>query len=166
MKNAQALRLTYLLGFILIAVLLGGAVFLQAYEGMNPCPLCILQRMSMALLGIIFFIGVVFKLKKIGQLLLNMLGACAVVSGLVFSGRQVWLQFLPVTGLGDCGVSLQYLFKILSFKEAIEQVWHGGMECSQTGWEFLHLSLAAWSLMGFMILGLLVTLQLVHAVID
>ena len=149
-----------------MAVLLGSAFFLQTYKGMSPCPLCLLQRMMMAVLGAIFFVGAIVKLTKWGNLCLGFLGLLAGAGGVLLAGRQVWLQISPPSSSGDCGASLDYLWHVLSVQEVLKQVWQGGMECSQTGGEFLHLSLAAWSLIGFTILFLLVILQLIRAAID
>ena len=166
MKNDRTFRLTYFLGVILIALFLGSAFYLQTYKGINPCPLCLLQRIAMSVLGIIFILGTIVKFKKYGNLFLSVLGLLASGLGLLFAGRQVWLQILPPSSSGDCSASLSYIFNVLSIKEAFMQVWQGGMECSQTGWQFLHLSLAAWSLIGFAILFLLVLLQIKRAMID
>jgi disulfide bond formation protein DsbB len=163
MKN---FRLISLLGFTLAIFLLGVAFFLQTYKGVNPCPLCLLQRAIMTILGIIFFLGIVFKFKKCGQFFLGVLSLLTSATGMLLSGRQVWLQWSPPSSSGDCSASLQYLLNTFSYKEVFLQIWHGGMECSQTGWEFMHLSLAAWSLVGFTILSLLVIVQLIRAAID
>lgn len=164
MQKTQTFRFTYFLGLILIAGLLGSAYYLQLYENVNPCPLCLLQRMSMAALGVIFIIGAGFNLKKCANLILGFLGLVASISGLLLAGRQVWLQLSPPSGSGDCSASLSYLFNVLSMKDAFMQVWRGGMECSQTGAQFLHLSLAAWSLIAFVILYVLVLLQIIRTI--
>jgi disulfide bond formation protein DsbB len=164
MRNNQTLRFTYLLGFILIAALLSGVFFLQTYEGITPCPLCLLQRMVMMALAIIFIIGALLKLNKWKSLFLNVLGLFINTCGILLASRQVWLQVSPLNGSGNCSVSLSYIFHVLSIKEALKQIWQGGMECSQTGWQFLHLSLAAWSLIGFVVLFLLVVLQLMRII--
>ena len=166
MKKSNAFRFTYLSGFILMAILLGSAFFLQIHKGVSPCPLCLLQRLVMAVLGSIFLLGAILRLKRWGNLFLGVSGLFTGAFGVLLAGRQVWLQVSPPGSSGDCGASLGYILHVLSVKEAIKQVWQGGMECSQTGWEFFHLSLAAWSLIGFIILFLLVILQLIRAAID
>ncbi len=166
MKKNQTFRFTYLLGFILIAILLSCAFYLQAYQSINPCPLCLLQRMIMMALGAVFIVGAIFKLNKWGNLFLGLLGLLTSAGGVLLAGRQVWLQVSPPNSSGDCSASLSYIFHALSAKEALIQVWQGGMECSQTGWQFLHLSLAAWSLIGFTVLFLLALLQIIRTVID
>lgn len=166
MKNNTCFRGIYLLGLILIVVLLGTAFFLQTFEGMIPCPLCLLQRITMVMLSIIFLAGTLLKLKKWGNLWLGFSGFLIGACGILLSGRQVWLQLSPPVTSGDCGANLSYLLRALPIQKVIQEVWQGGMECSQTGWEFLHLSLAAWSLVGFTLLLLLVIVQLIRAAID
>src|SRR4029079_18710998 len=164
MNNMMSTRLTYFIGFIIIAALLGMAAYLEVYEGINPCPLCILQRIVLIALGVIFFFGMVLRINKIGYFLFGVLGLIVSLGGILLSGRQVWLQNVPQNGLGECGVSLQYMFKIFPFTEALKHVWRGGTECSQRDWEFLHLSLAEWSLICFVIFFILVIVQLKRAI--
>ncbi len=166
MRNSRIFRLTSTSGLILIIALLGLAYFLQIYKGINPCPLCLLQRLIMGLLGIIFFVGIVIPFKKKWQILWGIGGLLIGASGLLLSSRQVWLQVSPPSGAGDCSASLSYIFNVLSLPDAIKQIWQGGMECSQMGWEFLHLSLAAWSLVSFGLLCLLFIILLIRAATD
>src|SRR5439155_18761766 len=102
MRNDPQLRYTYWLGLLLIAILLGGAYYLQTHENMTPCPLCMLQRLSLMALAVIFIIGSTVRLAKWGHLFLGILGLLASFSGMLFAGRQVWLQISPPIGSGDC----------------------------------------------------------------
>lgn len=163
MKHPVSPRILYLAGFVMTTVLLGIAWYLQKQDGLNPCPLCALQRLLMAFLGITFFFGAVLTLKKVGQLLIGTLSFLIAFLGLILSGRQVWLQHFPPPGSADCGVSLQYLFHVFPFDEAIKKVFTGGIECSQVNWQFLHLSIAEWALISFAIFMLLTIFQLMRA---
>jgi len=149
MMNKLSQRALYLIGFLLTAALLGITFYLQSYDGFIPCPLCILQRMTLCLLGIIFFLGCALNLKKIGHIFLSLLASSITLIGIFLSGRQVWLQHLPVNENTDCGVSLRYLINVLPFDQVISKILRGTAECSQKGWEFLHFSLAEWSLFCF-----------------
>lgn len=160
MRNASKIRFSYFLGFILIAFLLGLAEYLEVYKGMIPCPLCMLQRVVLIVLGVIFFIGMVFRMKGLGHVVLSLLSLLTSLGGILLSGRQVWLQHRPPSNLGECGVSLSYMFKTFPLMDGLKQVWTGGMECSQQGWVFLHLTLAEWSLLGFLGFFALVIIQL------
>ena len=160
MNNTSSIRLTYFLGLILIVVLLSIATYLEVYVGINPCPLCILQRVVLVALGVIFFFAMLIKSSRFFQYLLGFLSFLVNLRGILLSGRKVWLQHIPQNGMGECGISLQYLFKIFSFSEALKHIWKGGIECSQHDWEFLGLSLAEWSLFWFIVFFILVLLQL------
>lgn len=144
-----SLRRHYFISFIFTAVLLGITFYLQNFDGFIPCPLCILQRITLAILGIIFFVGCVFRFKQIGNILLASLASLFALIGVLLSGRQVWLQHLPPDKNADCGASLQYLIHVLPFDQVISKVLQGTAECAQKGWEFLNLSLASWSLICF-----------------
>jgi disulfide bond formation protein DsbB len=142
-------RTTYLLGFLAVVALLGIVAYLQAYKGFEPCPLCLLQRFALILLGIIFFIGTLLRLKKPGQFFINLLAILFSSLGAFLAGRQVWLQHLPPDQNAGCGASLDYMLQAFPLKEVFQKVLTGSSECSQVGLEFLHVSLAGWSLVCF-----------------
>jgi disulfide bond formation protein DsbB len=142
-------RLTYLISFLIICGLLGITTYLQAHDGINPCPLCILQRLTLAVLGVLFFFGAVLCLKKCGRYFLSALCLLISSAGGALAGRQIWLQHLPTSQNVDCGASLQYMMQVLPLHEVLDKVLAGSAECSQIGWQFLNLSLAEWSLVCF-----------------
>lgn len=157
-----SIRKMYFLGFAFIALLLGGTFYLQVYAGFNPCALCILQRLVFALLGLLFFIGIWVK-HRWGQITIGSLAILSSLLGAFLSGRQVWLQLQPASANAECGVSLEYLFKVLPMDQALKHILTGSAECSQTGWQFLHISLAGWSLVGFMFFIVFAVLQTIRA---
>ncbi len=144
-------RLIYFWGLLLVVCLISATFYLQEYDGFVPCPLCILQRITFGILGVLFLLGVLFAYRRITCFFINLLAASFSLLGILLSGRQVWLQHLSPNQNSDCGVSLQYLIKALPFDQVIAKIIEGGTECSQTGWEFLHLSLAEWSLFCFIL---------------
>lgn len=160
MKTFLTIRFSYFIGFILIGALLSTALLIEFQKGMIPCPLCVVQRSFLVALGVLFLIGVLIPFKKCGQLILGLLGCLLSLGGIIFSARQVWLQHAPKDGLGDCGISLPYLFKIFSWNDALYAIWRGGIECAEQGWAFLQLSLAEWSLIWFVIFLVFVLVQM------
>jgi disulfide bond formation protein DsbB len=159
MKKLISVRQGYMLGFFIILLLEGFVYFLQS-EGISPCPLCLLQRWMMGALCALFFVGMLFHFKKTGNKVIGIIGILITLTGMLLAGRQTWLQHIPPIGNGGCGVSLQYLVSVLPFFDVLKLVWQGGTECSETGWVFLHLSLAEWSLILFGIFFIFVILQL------
>jgi len=156
--NKLSQRALYFIGFLITVLLLGVIFYLENYNGFVPCPLCILQRFVLILLGGICFLGFLLSLKKMGRIVFGFLTSLTALTGVLLSGRQVWLQHLPLDKNADCGVSLQYLLNALPFDQVVMKILHGTAECSQRGWELFGLSLAEWSLFcftGFMLFGLL-----------
>lgn len=140
----------YLLAFISVGILLGSATFLQLYRGVNPCPLCILQRLVMGALGLLFLFGVAARLGTFSKWSIGILSILFSLLGIGIAGRQVWLQHLPQTPGANCEVSLQYLLNALPFFQVMEKIFQGGTNCSEVGWSFI-LSLAQWSLVCFIV---------------
>ncbi len=158
MINKLSPRTLYFIGFLITVLLLGITYYLQTYDGFVPCPLCILQRFVFILLASVYFLGSLLPLKKIGRLFLSLLASLIALTGVLLSGRQVWLQHLPLDKNADCGVSLQYLLNALPFDQVVRKILQGTAECSQKGWELFGFSLAEWSLfffVGFVVFGLL-----------
>lgn len=154
---------SYFIAFLVVLLLLAAAKFLQLYMGINPCPLCILQRVVMGLLGILFLFGIAFCVNTIARFSFGLLGFLISLLGVVVSGRQVWLQHLPSTGLSsNCDVSLQYMLQALPFDQVLKNIFAGGSTCSQVEWQFLHLSLAEWSLISFVAFSVFALVQILR----
>jgi protein dithiol:quinone oxidoreductase len=143
------IRLTYGLGFLLIVLLLTISLYLQFFDHFIPCPLCSLQRLAFLLLGIFFLIGMVAGHKRWLALFINSIAFIAACAGLVFSGRQIWLQHFANNTATDCGVSLQYMLEVLPPMEVVQKIFAGSAECTQIGWQFLGLDMAEWSFLWF-----------------
>ena len=95
----------FILGFLICLGLLGGAYIIEYGFHVEPCPLCVLQRMVFWGMGIVFLIGAFHnpknKLKDFLCVILTVLG----VSGILLATRQIWLQNLPLgEDLLHCGV--------------------------------------------------------------
>lgn len=158
-----SLRLTYFIGLIFVSLAVAIPIYLQVYSNINPCPLCILQRITFALLGVIFFFGAAANFKKMGHIFFGMMACLISTLGIVLAGRQVWLQHFPASIRSDCGASLQYLLQVLPVTQVLKKVFIGGAECSQVDWEILGLSLAGWSLICFAVFLLFSLCQLFRA---
>lgn len=146
-------RLGYALGFLACAALLAFAYYLQYYEGQDPCPLCILQRVAFLALAVTFLVAAVHGPGRIGALVYSGLLITAASTGTALAARHVWLQNLPRSQVPECGPGLEYLVKRLPLTEALEKIFTGSGECAEVGWTFLGLSIAGWSLLWFLLFG-------------
>jgi len=158
--KTKSQQLIYFLAFFVTVLLLAASNFLQIYRGINPCPLCILQRMTLGLLSLIFLVGVTHPFKKWGTLGLGIVSLLISSLGIFFAGRQVWVQLFPGMQGGNCEVSLQYMLAALPLDQVAKKIFAGSAACSQVGWEFLRLSLAQWSLICFVLFLLFALWQL------
>jgi disulfide bond formation protein DsbB len=153
----MSIRLTYLLGFLVVCAILLTSIYFQVFEGIMPCPLCTLQRISFGILGLLFLTGLI-AYKKVGfRLFINTLCGLTSMLGIFLASRQVWLQHFPSADASECGVSLQYMMQVLPMNEVIQKIFTGSAECTQRGWEFLQMNMAEWALIcfiGFTILSI------------
>jgi len=145
----MSIRSTYFFGFIIICGLLLTSLYLQFFEGIIPCPLCTLQRLSFGLLGILFLFGTLLHSKRFGRLLINFLSILTSLLGIGLAVRQIWLQHFAANGSSECGVSLQYMIQVLPLNEVLQKIFAGSAECTQRGWEFLSFNMAEWALIWF-----------------
>jgi disulfide bond formation protein DsbB len=149
-------RLMYLLGLVIICSLLLTSLYFQYFQGIMPCPLCTLQRISFGFIGILFLIGIFVSRRHKASLIINTLAGLFSALGIFFAGRQVWLQHFPPSDNSDCGVSLQYMLQVLPVNQALQKIFQGSAECTQRGWEFLHMNMAEWALIWFVLFLLMI----------
>jgi len=142
-------RLAYLLGFLICAALIGWALWLQYGEGLEPCPLCMFQRIAVIAVGIVFLIAAIHGPGRGGAALYALLTLLFAGAGAALAARQIWLQSIPKDQVPACGMGLNYMIETLPFIEVITKVLGGSGECAEKGWELLGLSIAGWTFVFF-----------------
>lgn len=142
-------RKAYAVGFIACAGALAFVYYLQYVRGLEPCPLCIFQRMAMAATGLVFLIALLHGPKGYGRRVYSLLGALFAAAGVAIAARHIWIQALPASQLPACGPPLRYLISVLPPLEVIRKVLQGDGECHTVNWTLFGLSLPFWSMFGF-----------------
>ena len=142
-------RLAFFLGFVVCAGLMAWAFYLQYVEGLEPCPLCMLQRVVVVVIGLIFLVGTFHEPGRVGAWIYALLLLVASGIGAALAMRQVWLQSLPKDQVPACGMGLSYMLDTMPFVDAIRRVLEGSGECAEKAWVFLGLSIAGWTLAFF-----------------
>ncbi len=137
-------------GVLLCSALLGYALYVQHGLFLDPCPLCILQRVAFFGLGLVFLLGALHGPGALGRKIYGLLAATAAACGLGIAGRHVWLQSLPPDQVPDCGPGLNYMLDTMPFSSALSKVLQGSGECAAVDWSFLGLSMPAWSFVWFL----------------
>jgi disulfide bond formation protein DsbB len=146
-------RLGYAAGFLVCAGLIGFAYYLQYFQGQEPCPLCILQRVAFIGLMAVFLVAAVHGPGHIGAMVYGGLLLLTAAVGAAIASRHVWLQHLPKDRIPECGPGLEYMLRKFSALKALEKILAGSGECAEAGWRFLGLSIAGWSLLWLVLLG-------------
>ena len=142
-------RIAYLLGFLVCAALMAWAFWLQYGEGLEPCPLCMFQRVAVCAVGIVFLVAFIHNP---GRRFAGVYAALTVLfagAGAAFAGRQIWLQSLPKDQVPACGMGLNYMLETLPLADVIGKVLGGSGECAEKGWVLLGPSIAGWTFVFF-----------------
>lgn len=145
----------YLAGFLVCAALIGFALYLQYVEGEDPCPLCMLQRLAFVALGALFLVAALHHPRRAGAAVYGALLVLFAAAGAAVAGRHVWLQSLPKAMVPECGPGLDFILSRFPLGKALDMILRGSGECAEKGWTFLGLSIAGWSLVWFVLLGVL-----------
>ena len=146
-------RLINFAGFVACAGLLGYALYSQFQLGLDPCPLCIFQRVGVAALGVVFLIAALHNPKGWGTRVYAFLIALAALATIGVAARHVYVQHLPPGALPSCGAPLGVLIQFTPMFELIRKVLTGSGECSEVPWRFLGLAMPAWVLIWGAALG-------------
>lgn len=136
-------------GFLFCASVLGYAYFLQFQEGLDPCPLCIFQRVAFISMGILFLFAAMHNAGGIISRGYAVLISMAGLAGMGIAGRHVWLQYLPPDEVPECGPGLEYMLDVFPLTDALRMAFTGSGECADVNWTFLTLSMPIWALLSF-----------------
>lgn len=152
-------RIWFLLGFISCFLMLSVGAYFQIVEEMEPCPLCISQRIAILATGIIFLIAAIHNPKRCGLKIYSTLGVITALCGAGISIRHVWIQNLPADEIPECGPGLGYVFDNFPLLDTIKLMLNGTGDCAEILWTFLGLSIPGWTLVAFLGLAGLSLLQ-------
>ena len=136
-------------GFVLCVALMAAALWLQHVEGLEPCPLCVLQRGGVIVLGGLMLAGAIHDPATVGRRVYGVTIAIVAIAGAAVAGRHVWLQSLPPGEAPECGPGLEYMLGAFPLADVIEMVLRGSGECAEVQWTFLSLSIPQWTLLLF-----------------
>ncbi|MCG8324135.1 MAG: disulfide bond formation protein B [Thiotrichales bacterium] len=146
-------RVVFLAIFLCCAGLMGFGLYLEHVEGIEPCPLCILQRMAYIVVAIVALLAAIHGTEHVMKKIYGGLILLTSIAGGGVAARQVWLQHLPPDQVPECGPGYDYLMEVFPLDEALGMIFTGSGECAEVDWTFLSFSIAEWSLLMFGILG-------------
>src|ERR1700716_3064856 len=133
-------------GALACALLLSFGYFLQYVKGLEPCPLCLLQRGFFYALLIVFLLAALHGPRGKGVIFYGGLASLFAAGGAAVASRQVWLQHLPKDKVPQCGPDLFFMLENFPLSQTFRKLIAGTGECAVVDWTFLGLSIAEWSL--------------------
>ncbi len=132
--------------------LLAYGLYLQHVVGLEPCPMCIVQRYALVLVAIVA--AITSSSNKRGVLVAGSVLTLAIAGfGAFVAARQSWLQWYPPE-VASCGRDFYGMIETFPLKRAIPMIFRGGGDCTQVDWTFLGGSIANWSFLCFVGIGI------------
>lgn len=148
--TAFSYRSLHLAGFVAcIGGLLFAILVLQRLLGLEPCPMCIFQRVAMFAAGLFFLLGAVHAPRGAARWVYSLAAALAAVVGAGIAGRHVWLQSLPPDQVPACGPTLDYLMDMFPLSEVVTMILKGDGNCARIEGQWLGITLPGWTLITF-----------------
>jgi len=150
MRTTTVTRLGFGAIFVLCAGLIALALYLQEQEGLEPCPMCILQRYAFVVLGVVALAAAIHGPR--GAMLKAYGALCALVAlaGAGVAIRHSYIQHFPPK-IETCGADLEFLVNTLPLSQALPKIFQGGGSCSAVDWKMMGLSIPEWALAWFLI---------------
>lgn len=139
---------------MICAAAMAYAFYAEYVLKLEPCPLCMFQRVAMSVLGVICLLAAIHGAERNGTRIYAVFGFLAAALGAAIAGRHVWLQSLPKDQLPSCAPPMDYMWDNLPFGDMLRTVMMTSGECANIDWRFLGLSMPVWTLACFVVLGL------------
>jgi len=154
-STRQGRRLANAAGFAIIFGLMSYALYAEYILGLEACPLCILQRMTIITLSFVFAVAAIHAPRGVGARVYAVLGALVALVGMGISGWHVRLQNLPPSEVPACGPGYNYIMSTFGWLDGLSMIFTASGECATVNWTFVGLSMPAWVFIWFVALGAL-----------
>ena len=149
LKNLFSGKSGYILGGVACFVTVALALVIQTIYKLEPCPLCITQRMFFMGLGVLFVIGAFVKPASLLQKIFTFLQVATALGGASWAIRHWYLQAHKGEIIADCGVGFDYMFENFPLKKMFTLIFKGTGDCAAIDWTFLGLTLPQLALITF-----------------
>jgi disulfide bond formation protein DsbB len=144
-------RAIYAFIFVACAGLLADAIFyMQEQLGLEPCPMCIVQRYAFIAVGVVALVAAIHGPRERGRIAYSSLIVLCAIAGAGVAIRHSYLQHYPPK-METCGTDLEFLLDTFPLTQALPKIFAGSGSCSAVTWKFLGLSIPEWSLAWFVI---------------
>lgn len=146
-------RQVNLAGFAGCVALMGCALLFEHVMKLAPCNMCMLQRVAVIELGVVFLLAAVHNPGRIGARVYGLLILVAASVLIALSARHVWMQMQPPGSLPSCGADFYTMVDMLPFNEVVTRIVNGGGECQAILWSLFGISMPGWLLVCGVVFG-------------
>ena len=150
MKYATNFKQANLFGILISFIMIAAALAIQLTYDLEPCPLCITQRIIFITIGALFILFALLPRNRFVKLLHLISISTAGMVGVVFSIRHILIQAKIIEIPAECGIDLDYMFENFPLTEAVNLLFKGTGDCSQIDWTFLGVTLPQMALLGYL----------------
>ena len=123
--------------------LLAFAFYMEYQLGLEPCPMCIVQRIAIALVALIALIAIIHQKGFNWYFSLITFFTLAAAAS---ATRHLYIQSLPLDQIPSCGPALEYLIRFSYFGDALRMLFIGDGNCAEVVWSLLGISIPGWVL--------------------
>ena len=155
MQNFLTFKRINLFGSFLAFILVVVAVAIQTQFNLEPCPLCVSQRIVFIVIGFLFFLFSFLKPNQLIKFIHVLTLLTANIVGIVFAIRHIMIQSKWITVPAECGIDLDYMFENFPLTEAFSLLFKGTGDCSEIDWLFLGLTLPQLALIAYIMFSIL-----------
>lgn len=151
--SAPSYRSAYFAGFAICAAMLAYAYYVQFNLGIEPCPLCIFQRLATIAMGVFFLIGALHNPRAGGRRVYALLVLLGAGAGVAIAAYHLWVQQQPPNPLAGCTPGWNYMVENFPISKVLKMAFQGQADCAEVNWTFLGLAMPFWTLVAFVALG-------------
>lgn len=134
--------------------MMGFALYAQYVLMLDPCPLCVFQRIATIFLGIVFLVAASHNPGRLGAGVYAALVLVMAGGGVAVASWHVYLQSLPADKVPSCGPGFEYIMGNFALFDALSLIFQGSGECAEVVWRLLGLSMPTWVIIGLGGLGI------------
>ena len=155
MQNFLSFKKINLFGSLLAFILVGLAVAIQAQFNLEPCPLCVTQRIVFIVIGCLFLLFSFFSPNQFIRFTHLTSLLIANIVGIISATKHILIQSKWIIVPAECGIDLDYMFENFPLTEAFSLLFKGTGDCSEIDWLFLGLTLPQLALIAYIMFGML-----------
>ncbi len=141
---------------VLVSIaLLASAYYFELVLELEPCPMCIMQRIVVLALGCIALVAFFHNpSNSTGRKVYASIAGITSIIGVAIAVRHSWIQAFPPEDIPSCGAPLDYMLEIMPFQEVLSAMLTGTASCTDISWNFLGLTMPNWMIIVFIGYGI------------